>query len=141
MTVATLAAALVLFGLRAKTGTSPALLACMLLLWAAGFFLALLAQQLLPLAKLPQEAQRFYADASDALERQRRLDQRQDSSCNTPSPGTISQLKASPEGQILTENLEAQMADAGPHIEEYIFTWAILFAFSPGGPSHNSYPS
>ena len=74
---ATLAAALVLFGLRAKTGTSPALLACMLSFWAAGFFLAMIAQQVLPLADLPQEAQRFYADASDALEHQRRLNNRQ----------------------------------------------------------------
>lgn len=79
ITAATLAAALVLFGLRAKTGTSPALLVCMLSFWAAGFFLALLAQQVLPLKALPQEAHRFYADTSDALEQQRRLNNRQGS--------------------------------------------------------------
>ena len=75
--VATLAAALVLFGLRAKTGTSPSLLGIMLTVWASGFVFALLFQSVSSLPSLPQDARRYFADASDALDRQRRLNNRQ----------------------------------------------------------------
>ena len=72
----TLAAALVLFGLRAGHVTSPELLAFMLALWGLGFLMAVLAQQLLPLPSLPEDARRFFADTTELVNQQRHLNNR-----------------------------------------------------------------
>lgn len=73
---ATIAVALILFGLRTGDAASPALLAFMLALWGIAFFVALMAQQILPLPALPEDARRFFADSSDLVDRQRRLNNR-----------------------------------------------------------------
>ncbi len=74
--VATLALGCVLFGLRTAGSASPALLAMLLLVWAGGFPLCLLAQSLLPLPLLPEDARRLFADNALLVEQQRQLTNR-----------------------------------------------------------------
>jgi len=74
--VATLALGCVLFGLRMWGAASPALLALLLAVWAAGFPLGLLAQSLIPLPLLPEDARRLFADNNLLVEQQRQLTNR-----------------------------------------------------------------
>jgi hypothetical protein len=74
--VATLALGCVLFGLRTGGGASPALLVLLLVVWAGGFPLGLLSQNLAPLPLLPEDARRLFADDALLVEQQRQLTNR-----------------------------------------------------------------
>lgn len=83
---ATIATAILLFGLKARSSIPTSLLAFMLLMWTVSLVLALLVQALIPLGYPQDNLRRLFPDAMDVLDQQKRLGHRQENNITLHHP-------------------------------------------------------